>query len=87
MVRPEHFLIRTKIFVTGLWRGWCFAMIGRKNCKIYLDVAYILSSNSNACFAYLEKFLAGFVIPDAIEYNLILNTFHKMRIKISSEAL
>ena len=29
----------------------------------------------------------GFVIPDAIEYNLILNTFHKMRIQISlSEA-
>ena len=27
---------------------------------------------------------AGFVIPDAIEYNLMLNTFHKMHIQISS---
>ena len=30
------------------------------------------------------KFSAGFVIPDAIEYNLILNTFQKIRIQISS---
>ena len=28
-----------------------------------------------------------FVIPEAIEYNLILNTFHKMRIQISSSEL
>ena len=31
-----------------------------------------------------KKFLAAFVIPDAIEYNLILNMFHKMCIQISS---
>ena len=30
------------------------------------------------------KFSAAFVIPDTIEHNLILNTFHKMRIQISS---
>ena len=29
-------------------------------------------------FCLCLKFLAGFVIPDAIEYNLILNTFHKI---------
>ena len=30
------------------------------------------------------KFSAGFVFPDAIEYNLILNMFHKTCIQISS---
>ena len=30
------------------------------------------------------KFLAGFLIPDAIEYNLIFNTIHKICILISS---
>ena len=30
------------------------------------------------------KFLAGFVIPDAIQYNLIFNTFHKICTLISS---
>ena len=30
------------------------------------------------------KILAGFVIPDVIEYNLILNMFHKICILISS---
>ena len=33
------------------------------------------------------KFSAAFVFPDTIEYNLILITFHEMRIQISlSEA-
>ena len=30
------------------------------------------------------KFSAGFVIPDAIKFNLILNTFHKICMLISS---
>ena len=30
------------------------------------------------------KFSAGSVFPDAIKYNLILNTFHKICIQISS---
>ena len=35
-------------------------------------------------FCLLLKFLAGFVIPDAIEYNLILSTFYKIYIQVSS---
>ena len=29
------------------------------------------------------KFLAGFVIPDAVQYNLMFNTLHKICILIS----
>ena len=49
---------------------------------IWMWHIYILSSNGNACV--MLTFLAGFVIPDAIEYNLILNMFHKKCIQISS---
>ena len=34
----------------GLWIGWCFTIIGMKKLyKIYLDEAYVLSSDSNLC--------------------------------------
>ena len=35
-------------------------------------------------FCLLLKFSAGFVIPDAIEYNLILSMFYKIYIQVSS---
>ena len=48
------------------------------------DMHY-LSSNGNVCVLLTsKKFLAGFVITDAIQYNLTFNTFHKMCILISS---
>ena len=68
----------------GLWRGWRFAMIGMKKLQDISDVACILSSNGNARVLLTFKYSARFVIPDAIEYNLMLNTFHKMHIQISS---
>ena len=69
----------------GLWRGWRFAMIGMKKLRDISDVACILSSNGNArVLLTFIKNSAGFVIPDAIKYNLMLNTFHKMHIQISS---
>ena len=46
---------------------------------------YVLSFNGNVCVLLTFKiFWVGFVIPDAIEYNLILNTFHKLYIRVSS---
>ena len=37
----------------GLRRGWYFTMIGMKKLQDIFGWAYILSSNGNACFAYL----------------------------------
>ena len=50
----------------GLWRGWHFAMIGMKKLQ---DEACVLLSNGNGVFCLPLKFSAGFVIPDAMEYN------------------
>ena len=36
------------ICMEGLWRGWCFAMIGMKKLQDILDEGYALSSNGNA---------------------------------------
>ena len=47
-------------------------------------MACILSSNGNACVLLTLKISAGFVISDAIEYNLILSTFYKIYIQVSS---
>ena len=47
-------------------------MIGMKKLQDISDEAYVISSNGNACVLPLTfKFLSGFVIPDAIKYNLI----------------
>ena len=40
----------------GLWRGWCFTIIGMKKLyKIYSDEAYVLSSDSNVCVLFTFK--------------------------------
>ena len=35
------------ICMEGLWRGWCFAMIGMKKLQDISDEGYALSSNGN----------------------------------------
>ena len=70
----------------GIWRGWHFAMIGMKKLQdIFgwgIDTYYHLMVMHMICLPL--KFLAGFVISDFIEYNLILNMFHKICLLISS---
>ena len=51
--------------------------------KDILDEAYVYPMVMHV-FCLSLKFSAGFVIPDNIEYNLILSTFHNICILISS---
>ena len=65
-----------------LWRGWYFAVIDMKKLR-YIWMRHYHPVVIHVCCLPL-KFSAGFVIPDAIEYNLILNMLHKICILISS---
>ena len=43
----------------GLWRGWRFTMIGMKklqDIQMYLDEAYVLSSNGNVYVLVFKNF-------------------------------
>ena len=59
-------------------------MIRMKKLQDISDEGYALSSNGNVCVLQPLKFSTGFVIPDAIQYNLIFNMFHKICMLISS---
>ena len=62
----------------GLWRGWQFTMISMKMRDMHYQPMII------HVFCLPLKILAGFVIPDAIWYNLIFNMLHKICLLISS---
>ena len=68
----------------GLWRGWRFAMIGMKKLQDISDEGYALSYNGNVHVLLTFKSFSWFVIPDAIQYNLIFNTLYKICTLISS---
>ena len=60
-----------------LWKGWHFDMIGMKKLQ---DQSYYHPMVMHVfCLPS-----AGFVILDVVEYNLILNMFHKICILTSS---
>ena len=59
-------------------------MINTKKSEDIPGEAYILSSNANARALVNKKFLAGFVILDAIKHILILHTFQNRLIHIYS---
>ena len=69
----------------GLWRGWHFTMIGMKKLQDKLFGCGMYYHPMVMCvFCLPLKLSAGSVFPDAIKYSLILNTFHKICIQISS---
>ena len=72
-----------ELCMEGLWRGWHFAMIYRDEEIIkYIRMRYIYYHTTVMHVFCLP--LAGFVIPNAIDYNLILNMVHKICMLISS---
>ena len=44
----------------GLWRGWCFAMIGMKKLQDISDEGYALSCIGNVCVLLTLKFFGWF---------------------------